>query len=90
MSSPAGTRPARRRGAAWSDYEPRVWECKDTAAPNPEAERRYVETLRAAFDVPPGLCEWPVHDRPSTTFPLMVRLGARPEVSDEPDRLVSG
>jgi hypothetical protein len=55
----------------------------------PGAERRYVDTLRAAFDVPPGLCEWPAYDRPSTTFPLTLRPGARPEVSDEPDRPVS-
>ena len=89
MSSPAGTGPAGWRGGAWFDCEPRVREWKDTAAPNREAERRYVDTLRAAFDVPPGLYEWPVCARPSSTFPLMLRLGARPEVSDEPDRPVS-
>ena len=51
-----------------------VREWKDTAAPNREAECRYVDTLRAAFDVPPGPCEWPAYDRPSTTFPLTLRL----------------
>jgi hypothetical protein len=89
MSSPAGTRPAGRRVAAWFDCEPRLREWKDTAAPN-GGRAPLLDTLRAAFDVPPGLCEWPVYDRPSTTYPLTVRLGARPEVSDEPDRPVSG
>jgi hypothetical protein len=55
---------------AWFDYEAQVRQCKDTVAPSPEAERRYVDTSRAAFDVPPGLCERPANDRPSTTFPV--------------------
>jgi hypothetical protein len=62
---------------AWFDDEPRVREWKDTAAPNSEAERRYVDTLRAAFDVPPGLCEWPAYDRPSTTFPVDAPAGGQ-------------
>jgi hypothetical protein len=48
-----GDRAGRAVWGAWFDCEPRVREWKDTAAPNPEAERRYVDTLRAAFDVPP-------------------------------------
>jgi hypothetical protein len=88
MSSPAGTGPARRCGAPGSTANRGCGEWKDTAA-NLGAERRYVDTLRAVFDVPPGLCEWPAYDRPSTTVPLTLRPGAGPEVRDEPDRPVS-
>ena len=73
MSAPAGTRPGRAAWGAWFDTNRGVPEWKDTAA-NLGAERGYVDTLRASFDVPPGRCEWPVYDRPSTTFPLTLRL----------------